>query len=46
MNFKGFLDILSVAGTGWASVFAVILVIWATIAMMLKLFGKKEDDED
>ncbi|MEA4823967.1 MAG: hypothetical protein VB111_07635 [Clostridiaceae bacterium] len=41
MNFQGLLDVLPIAGAGWAGVFGVIIVIWAAIAMMLRVFKQK-----
>lgn len=37
MNWNGFLEIIPAALTGWANVFAVILIVVAMVALLNKL---------
>ena len=41
MNTEGVLACLGIMGTGMLGIFAVILVIWALVALLNRLTGKK-----
>jgi len=43
MDFKAFIDSLSIMGNGMLSIFVVMIVVYGLIFVLSKLGGKKKD---
>ena len=45
INFQGFLDSLLILVQGWAGIFVVSCIIWAVVAILNNVTGKKKEEK-